>query len=277
VCQEVIMIVDKTTTDSYLTDSMEEMKKAKIRSYFDLISILRDHPDWLDELRKLILTEELINLPKKFDEFVKQYQNFIENEFKPLKQTVQKQGEDIAVLKEDVAVLKEDVAVLKEDVAVLKEDVAVLKEDVAVLKQDVGVLKSDVGDLKGDSFERKVRERAPSYFGKIIRKCKLISHIELANILDDALDAGIIGDDERDDALLCDVVVTGALRNNKERKVLIVAEVSVVVDKQDVERAASRTKVIEKCMGLPGIPVVIGKEHTEGSLKRADELQVIVV
>ena len=243
------MIVDKTTTDSYLTDSMEEMKKAKIRSYFDLISILRDHPDWLDELRKLILTEELINLPKKFDEFVKQYQNFIENEFKPLKQTVQKQGEDIAVL----------------------------KEDVAVLKQDVGVLKSDVGDLKGDSFERKVRERAPSYFGKIIRKCKLISHIELANILDDALDAGIIGDDERDDALLCDVVVTGALRNNKERKVLIVAEVSVVVDKQDVERAASRTKVIEKCMGLPGIPVVIGKEHTEGSLKRADELQVIVV
>jgi len=270
VCQEVIMIVDKTTTDSYLTDSMEEMKKAKIRSYFDLISILRDHPDWLDELRKLILTEELINLPKKFDEFVKQYQNFIENEFKPLKQTVQKQGEDIAVLKEDVAVLKEDVAVLK-------EDVAVLKEDVAVLKQDVGVLKSDVGDLKGDSFERKVRERAPSYFGKIIRKCKLISHIELANILDDALDAGIIGDDERDDALLCDVVVTGALRNNKERKVLIVAEVSVVVDKQDVERAASRTKVIEKCMGLPGIPVVIGKEHTEGSLKRADELQVIVV
>jgi len=242
VCQEVIMIVDKTTTDSYLTDSMEEMKKAKIRSYFDLISILRDHPDWLDELRKLILTEELINLPKKFDEFVKQYQNFIENEFKPLKQTVQKQGEDIAVLKEDV-----------------------------------GVLKSDVGDLKGDSFERKVRERAPSYFGKIIRKCKLISHIELANILDDALDAGIIGDDERDDALLCDVVVTGALRNNKERKVLIVAEVSVVVDKQDVERAASRTKVIEKCMGLPGIPVVIGKEHTEGSLKRADELQVIVV
>ena len=250
------MIVDKTTTDSYLTDSMEEMKKAKIRSYFDLISILRDHPDWLDELRKLILTEELINLPKKFDEFVKQYQNFIENEFKPLKQTVQKQGEDIAVL---------------------KEDVAVLKEDVAVLKQDVGVLKSDVGDLKGDSFERKVRERAPSYFGKIIRKCKLISHIELANILDDALDAGIIGDDERDDALLCDVVVTGALRNNKERKVLIVAEVSVVVDKQDVERAASRTKVIEKCMGLPGIPVVIGKEHTEGALKRADELQVIVI
>jgi len=256
VCQEVIMIVDKITTDSYLTDSMEEMKKAKIRSYFDLISILREHPDWLDELRKLILTEELINLPKKFDEFVKQYQNFIENEFKPLKQTVQKQGEDIAVL---------------------KEDVAVLKEDVAVLKQDVGVLKSDVGDLKGDSFERKVRERAPSYFGKIIRKCKLISHIELANILDDALDTGIIGDDERDDALLCDIVVTGALRSDKERKVLIVAEVSVVVDKQDVERAASRTKVIEKCMGLPGIPVVIGKEHTEGALKRADELQVIVI
>lgn len=258
------MIVDKTTQDVYLKN-MEEMKKAKIESYWDLLSVLKEHPDWLEELRKLILTDELLALPKKFDEFVKRYENFIETEFKPLKATVEKQGNDIEILKSDVKILKEDVAVLKEDVAVLKKDIAVLKVD--------------VGSLKGDNFERKIREKAPSYFGKLILKCRLIDNIELANIIDDAMldNKVVVTDDERDDALRIDVVVTGFLRHNKEKKVFMAGEVSMVVDKTDVERAARRTKTIEKCLGIPGIPVVIGDEYTEGAKKAAEELQVILI
>ena len=265
------MIVDKTSSDSYFK-SMEEMKKTKIKSYWDLLSVLKEHPDWLDELRKLVLTDELMALPKKFDEFVKRYESFIENEFKPLKETVKEQGKDIKVLKEDVAILKEDVAILKEDVAVLKEDMTVVKKDVAGLK-------NDVGNLKGDNFERKVREKAPAFFGKLILKCKLIDNQELANRIDDAIlnDEAIITDNERDDALKVDVVVTGILRHDKEKKVFLAAEVSWVVDKMDVERAARRTKIIEKCLGIPGIPVVIGNEYTEGAKEAAEELNVVII
>ncbi|HPP51036.1 MAG TPA: hypothetical protein PLO73_13785 [Spirochaetota bacterium] len=223
------MIVDKTSSDAYFK-TMEEMKKTKIKSYWDLLSVLKEHPDWLEELRKLILTEELLALPKKFDEFVKRYESFIENEFKPLKATVEKQG-------------------------------------------------NDVGSLKGDNFERKVKEKAPSYFGKLILKCRLIDSMELANSIDDAIlnKKATITDDERDDALKVDVVVTGFLRHNKEKKVFLAAEVSIVVDKTDVERAARRTKIIEKCLGIPGIPVVIGDEYTDGAKKAAEELQVIMI
>lgn len=223
------MIVDKTSSDAYFK-TMEEMKKTKIKSYWDLLSVLKEHPDWLEELRKLILTEELLALPKKFDEFVKRYESFIENEFKPLKATVEKQG-------------------------------------------------NDVGSLKGDNFERKVKEKAPSYFGKLILKCRLIDTMELANSIDDAIlnKKATITDDERDDALKIDVVVTGFLRHNKEKKVFLAAEVSIVVDKTDVERAARRTKIIEKCLGIPGIPVVIGDEYTDGAKKAAEELQVIMI
>lgn len=251
------MIVDKTSSDSYFK-AMEEMKKTKINSYWDLLSVLKEHPDWLEELRKLVLTDELLALPKKFDEFVKRYESFIENEFKPLKATVEEQGKDIKVLKEDIAVLKEDMAILKEDVTGLK---------------------NGVGSLKGDNFERKVKENVPSYFGKLILKCKLLDNQELANRIDDALlnNKGIITDAERDDALRIDVVVTGLLRHNTEKKVLLAAEVSVVVDRTDVERAARRTKIIEKCLGIPGIPVVIGNEYTDGAKKAAEELQVIIL
>ncbi|MEZ0323406.1 MAG: hypothetical protein ABWJ98_03735 [Hydrogenothermaceae bacterium] len=31
----------------------------------------RDHPDWLNELRKIILTSELLELPRKMEEVLK--------------------------------------------------------------------------------------------------------------------------------------------------------------------------------------------------------------
>jgi len=116
----------------------------------------------------------------------------------------------VAILKEDVAILKEDVAVLKEDVAALKEDVAILKEDVAALKEDVAILKegqarlekrvarleADVADLRGDSLERRYRERAPGYFSPLVRRIRVIAHEELAHLLEEAQEQGLVSEQE---------------------------------------------------------------------------------
>jgi cell division protein FtsB len=312
----------------------------KIETFEDLLKALKEKPEWLEELRRIILTEELIALPQRFH-------TFVEHEFKPLKQKVDKIEQDVAVLKEDVAILKEDVAVLKEDVAVLKEDVAVLKEDVAVLKEDVAVLKEDVAvlkedvavlkkdvavlkedvavlkedvavlkkdvavlkkdvavlkedvavlkqdvailkheikvlkddvaNLKGDNFERKVREKAPAYFGRLIKRCRTMSLEDLADYLEEAVEKGIITEEEKNSALNIDVVVTGFLKTDKDKRVVLAGEVSVKVDRIDVERAYERASVIGKALGLPAIAVVIGEEETEGALTRADELGVVLI
>ncbi|MFN3481138.1 MAG: hypothetical protein ACK415_12255 [Thermodesulfovibrionales bacterium] len=276
----------------------------RIESFEDILRALKERPEWLEELRRIILTEELIALPQKFEKFLEEFKShraefktlkedfenhkdkletlsgefktFREEEFKPLKEKVDRIEGDVGLLKEDVTVLKQDVTVLKQDVTVLKQDVTVLKQDVAVLKQDVAVLKQDVAELKGDNFERKVRERAPSYFGRFIRRCKVIGSEELANILDDAMDSNVISEVERDDALNTDVVVTGILKHDREKKVVVVTEVSIKADRSDVERAFERGRIIEKAMNLPSISVVIGKEFTEGAEARAKELQVIL-
>jgi cell division protein FtsB len=284
----------------------------KIETFEDLLKALKEKPEWLEELRRIILTEELIALPQRFH-------TFVEHEFKPLKQKVDKIEQDVAVLKEDVAILKEDVAVLKEDVAVLKEDVAVLKKDVAVLKEDVAVLKEDVAvlkkdvavlkkdvavlkedvavlkqdvailkheikvlkddvaNLKGDNFERKVREKAPAYFGRLIKRCRTMSLEDLADYLEEAVEKGIITEEEKNSALNIDVVVTGFLKTDKDKRVVLAGEVSVKVDRIDVERAYERASVIGKALGLPAIAVVIGEEETEGALTRADELGVVLI
>ena len=52
---------------------------ATINTIDDLFEHLRNNPEWREELRKIALTTELIDLPRKFDEFVnKTFAEFVE-------------------------------------------------------------------------------------------------------------------------------------------------------------------------------------------------------
>lgn len=133
-----------------------------------------------------------------------------------------------------------------------------------------------MGRLKGSDLERMVREKAFSYFGKLIRKCKLITPEELSHILYDALERGVISEGEIDDAERVDVVATGHLRD-KGDKVVVVAEVSITCDKRDVERARRRAEIISRAMGLVAVPVTVVEKYTEGARTRAKELDVKLI
>jgi len=233
---------------------MKSVKDYKIRTFDDIIRILEQEPEWREKLRKLVLTDELINLPKKFD-------NFVENDFRPLAQRVDK--------------IEKDVEILKEDVTQLKEDVAQLKVDVAQLKVDVAQLKVDVADLKGDNFERKVREKAPAYFGRVFRRIRLVDYQTLADLLEDAIDNGIITEDEKMELLWSDGVLK-AKSKDKKQDLWVVFEVSYVVDEKDVNRALNRALILKKIVKDSVLPVVIGKDYAI-PLKEIEEKGVIAL
>jgi septal ring factor EnvC (AmiA/AmiB activator) len=239
----------------------------EIRTFEDLLNVLKAEPMWLEELRKLILTSDLLKLPQRFE-------HFVQKDFKELNDRVDRMEQEMRGLKQRVEKIDERLTKVESDVGVLKEDVRSLKEDVITLKEDVRTLKNDVADLKGSDFERKVRENAPAYLGKLIRKCKVLDKAIIAEQLDEALDAGRITEEERDEALSVDLVAEGYLRVEPQKKVLVVAEVSVKADKVDVERAHKRSKIVEKAFGMPTIPAVIGKKYTAGAKNKAKELQI---
>jgi hypothetical protein len=214
---------------------MQVKANDKIDTFQDLVRILKSHPEWLEELRQLILTTELLDLPKKFEQF-------LVNEFRPLKKKVD-----------------------------------TLEQDVAGLKQDVKILKDDVGILKGDMFEMKLKDKAPSRFGSIIRRCKVLNPEKYVEILDDALDENKINFAEREDALDVDIVATGVLTKDPTKKVLLIAEASVKADKKDVERAYKRAQIFKKASDIETLAVVVCKEKTQGAIKKAQELGVILV
>jgi hypothetical protein len=84
-----------------------------IHDIYDLERILIERPDWKERIRKLILTEELMNLPQKFDQFV-------EERHAPLEKKVDKIERDVETLKEDVKSLKDEMAEVKGDLLELK-------------------------------------------------------------------------------------------------------------------------------------------------------------
>jgi len=249
-------------------DLEKQMEQYPIVTFADILRALKSHPDWLEELRKIILTTELLELPKKFDELLKRVEK-IESDVEILKQ-------DVAILKQDVAILKQDVAVLKQDVAVLKQDVAVLKQDVEILKKDVAYLKGEFGRFKGKDFERTIREKYYAYFGKLLRKTKLIQFEEIVPILDDAEEKGLITEEQRDSLLRLDIIVKGQIKST-QKPVVLAVEVSYSLYRDDIERAIERAEILAQLLKEEVIPTVVSAETQEDAEKLADEKGVLLI
>ncbi|MDW7972735.1 MAG: hypothetical protein RMI01_05980 [Thermodesulfovibrio sp.] len=242
-------------------EMIKEMEKYKILTFADILRALKEHPEWVEELRKIILTEELIELPRKFNELLLR--------FEKLEKKVDK-------IEADLEVLKQDVAVLKQDVAVLKQDVAVLKQEVAILKQDVAYLKGEFGRFKGKDFERTIRERYYAYFGRLLRKSKLIQFEDILPKIDEAEEKGIITEEERDSILKLDLIVTGQIKKTS-KDVILAIEVSYSLYEDDIERALKRAGIVASLLEKETIPTIVYVESKEEVEKLAEEKGILLI
>ena len=208
-----------------------------VSDFHDLVEILHAQPAWREELRSLVLTEDILGLPQAVRELVE----------------ITKQNQP---------------RFLRYD-----SDIAELKSDVKVLKEDVAVLKTDVGRLKGSDVERKFRERPFVYFSKLARRIRVVSDAELAVLLESAEEEGRINEDELDEIKLLDAVSRGRSREGGA-DVYLAVEASSVVDPYDVARVAKRAALLAKATQLVVIPVVAGESILESACEVAVRLGV---
>jgi len=316
---------------------IEAQKEYLIRNFYDLLQALREHPDWLEELRRIIYTTELYEVPKKLDELIESFEKYKKEEFKPLKESHEKlyeefrtfRGQEFKPLKEDFETFREkefkplkesheelreefrtfrekEFKPLKEEFETfrekefkplkesheklceefhnfrekefkpLKEKVDRIEKDVEILKQDVKYLKVELGDLKGDNFERKVREKFALFFGKLLRKAKVLSQEELLERLSEAEEKELISEEEFDEILRLDVIVEGLLKHSKMPVVLAV-EVSVSLYPEDIERASSRAYALSKVLEKEVIPIVVFKKGKPELEEMASEKEVLLI
>lgn len=192
-----------------------------VQDFQELLHLLEQHPDWQAQLRQHILTDDLLEVPAL------------------LRQMATAQARTDEHLTSVTARL---------DTLTARVDALVARVDTLAVRVDANT---------GILLEWRYESRAPAYFGRLVRRIRVLSRSALVDLLDDAVDQGIIVEAERQDALLADLVLTG-IRREDRAEVYVVVEVSAGIGADDIRRAADRAAVLAK-LGRPAIPAVAGQ------------------
>jgi hypothetical protein len=258
-----------------------------VEDFQDLIRLLQERPEWRADLRRLVLSDELLVLPELVRELV-QAQQRTEVQVGRLEEAQQRTEVRLGRLEEALVALAEAqqrtevrVGRLEESMESLRAEterrfqelaagqltltqhmddmratIQSLEESTATLTTVVGRLQDDVGELKGSDLERRYRERPFAYFHRLIRQAHTLSGDELNTILDRAVAAQYLTEEDVDEIVWAAAIVRGRRREDGQ-EVFLVVETSWGVGPYDVQRADRRAKLLAKA-GLTTLPVVAG-------------------
>jgi len=277
-----------------------------VEDYHDLVRLLWEHPEWREELRRLLLTSELLALPEMVKDLTKA-QRETERRLSALAEEVRGLAKQVSILTQGQRRLTEQVRLLTEGQQQLREEQQRLTEQVRALTEGqqrlteqvrsltegqqwlteqvrsltegqqrlterVDLLTDTVGRMKGTLLEMNYQRKASAYFGLLLRRVKVV---DLSSI-DDVLTSALTSEELRD-MLQIDLLVSGRLRHLPESpEVMLAVEISSVVDRNDVLRAVQRAKLLRKA-GYSAVPVVCGEEVTKGGRDYAEKQSVVLL
>ena len=239
-----------------------------VGDFRDLIELLAQHPEWRAELRRHVLSDEILELPAL------------------VRQLVEAQSRtEAAVADLAAAQARTEAQIERVEAAIERLTEAQARTEARMdgfdarmdrLEAQMGRFETQMGrlDARQGSFDCKLHEmdfvhRGAAYLSKIARRLQVVHPQPLANMLDDAVDEGRLIESEREAIMLADSVLTGRRRSDGQDIYLLV-EVSAGVGPYDVERAVERAMLLEK-LGHPVVPVVAGSGITDEAEALAQE------
>jgi len=209
-----------------------------VQDFHDLVALLTQHPEWRAEIRRLVLTEELLALPQIVRDLAEAQQR------------------------------------TEQQVAQLTQQVAQIVEAQRRTERQIVRLQDDVGELKGIVLEQRYCNRAFAYFSRLVRHMHTVTDDELVALLEEAVARGVLSEDGMDEIGRADVVVQGQRREGQSPdEVYLVVEVSWGVGPRDVERAVRRAALLGQT-GLQTMPVVAGERITDEAAELARAMRV---
>src|SRR3990172_559220 len=206
-----------------------------VEDFHDLLRLLEERPEWRVEIRRVVLTEDLLRLPE---------------ELARARQETEQRFQELAAGMDALAAR----------IDALAAQVSALTVRLEALTTQVSALTGHVGTLRGESLEQRYRTRGFAYFGRLLRGAHALAPDELTALFEDAIAAAELSDEEAQEIALADVVVRGR-RLTDGVSVYLVVGVSVGVGLGDVQRALRRAALLART-GVTALPVVAGEWAT---------------
>ena len=234
-----------------------------VTSINSIIRAMRQNPDLRDELRREILTEELLAMPQRLTD---------------LAVAVDAQGKRIANL---VAVTERQSKQIANLVAVTERQSKQIANLVTVTEHQG----RDISDLKGQMIELTIQGRILAFLSSrlnlrratVVRGPALsgVSH-QFEDAIEDASDQGAIEVNQRERVYDTDVIVRARRRDTGET-VYVPVEASFTVDYGDVDRAANTAIALRQVFSdADVVPAVYGEVITQGGATLASDAGVSV-
>ena len=221
-----------------------------INDISDLIRILRDDPAWADAVRSVLLSQELLMLPK-----------------------------EVAALTRAVG---EHTETTNRRLESLEAGQDQLRQGQAQLQTTVNGMRGDLGNLSGSFFQR----RAANFAERVarrdfhLRQTSLVHHADqtgdstLKRMLNDAAEDASrdFTEDDADLVERADAVIAGRAPDGTEAYLLV--EMSVTVAKDDVDRAKDGAELLQRAVGATTLALVIGEAITDEAATLAKDRTV---
>ncbi len=218
---------------------------ATINTVEDLIRILEENPVWLDRIRSLILTDELMRLPARFDQHVENFDRHVENFNRFAAQT----NSRLNTLEDGQRRLEERQGGLEEKQGGLEERQGRLEERFDRLLDDVGVLKgAHVSTVSERHYEVIALE-----MGFVSAKVMSLGEIYRIGTSSTVQD---LGRDALRSFRDADMIIE--VSDDEGRDSCIAVEASYVINGRDTRRAIRNAEILTRVTGRDALPAVCG-------------------
>ncbi len=236
------MTQQNITTMQDILDALDQNPELQREFHKHVVDVIRNDDDIRQDLRKEILTEELLLLPARFTR-----------------------------LEGDVTEIRSDVSQLKTDVSQLRTDVNRISGQVDNLIEQSTRTSGQIANLMGSDYESKAIEQSRRMVrGQLdMDKATVIfatrwdaSEFE-ADILMPAIRDGRITRQEAEQVEAVDSIVR--CEDQQGNVVCAVIEISVTVQDDDRSRATERAEIFNRATGMTTMPFVVGQEQEEAA------------
>ena len=251
-----------------------------IEDFHDLIRLLDQRPEWRAELRRQVLTDELLELPA----LVRQNTEHLDRVEAALERLAEAQARTEARVEQlaeaqartegrldrvEAALerLAEAQARTEARVAELAETQVGMAEVLKGVQEQLARTSQDVSGLKGMNLEDRVRRLAPVYLADVVDGAVTLPPEEVARLLQEAVTAGRLERAGTVDVLRADAIVRGQLGDTGE-EIYLVVEASWQVGAEDVRKCIRRARLMAAA-GYPSRPVVVGNSIADDAEQAA--------
>ena len=254
-----------------------------INTLQDLNRALIENPEWRAEIRRTLLTEELLELPQRFAEYTKATDwrlDELTQNMTVLTQRVDALTERLDELTQRVDTLTQRVDALTQrfsDYAEatnkrfddLDRKFEALKEQAVATNRRLDRLETRQDKMWGDWIEAKLPQKMPAIVSRVFdvrRPYTVLSARygaasfrgrQFEEDVSNAADAGVITDDDETRLLVTDLIVRSQRKSDRST-LWFAVEASGVINRDDVERARQSADAIQKVYSQDAIALVYG-------------------